>query len=196
MAHKVRWLLAAIALILCALYLTRTAWLEQMGQYLVNTQDPQKAGMIVVIGGDWFGNRILKGAELAKAGYAPKVLVSGNGYLYGSYESDVAVQFAVNHGYDAQFFVPFHHPVNSTREEAEAVIPELRRRGVKKYILVTSEFHTRRAGNIFRKAGPDLQMVVVACPDTLHWNNWWQDREGRKSFFFEWLKTVTGAFGA
>jgi uncharacterized SAM-binding protein YcdF (DUF218 family) len=189
------WWLGAAAVVLIALFVTRISWLEWMGRVLVDTQAPEKADMIVVLGGDWYGNRILKGAQLAKDGYAPQVLVSGSGYLYGFYESDLAVPFALRHGYDEKLFIKFRYPVSSTKEEAQAVIPELRRRGVKKYLLVTSEFHTRRAGGIFRSVGPDLEVRVVACPDTLHWNNWWNDREGRKAFFMEWTKTVSAKMG-
>jgi uncharacterized SAM-binding protein YcdF (DUF218 family) len=184
-----------LLLALAILYLTRTSWLEAMGQYLVDTQPPEHADMIVVLGGDWYGNRILMAAELARQGYAPRVLVSGGGYLYGKYEGDMAVPFAVSHGYNETMFIKLLQPVTSTRDEARAVIPELRRRGVKKYILVTSEFHTRRAGNLFRQIGPDLEVRVVASPDTLHWNNWWVEREGRKTFLMEWTKTVTSTVG-
>ena len=162
---------------------------------LVQTQPPFAADMIAVLGGDWFGNRILKAAELAKEGYAPKVLVSGAGYLYGQYECDAAVAFAVQHGYSESSFVKLHYPALSTVDEARAVIPELRRWKVKRYILVTSEFHTERAGRIFRAAGPDLEVHVVASPDTLHWDNWWLDREGRKTFLLEWTKSLTSRMG-
>lgn len=189
------WVAGIFLLIVSGLYFTRIFWFEAMGRFLVETQPPETSDMIVVLGGDWYGNRILKAAELAKQGYAPLVLVSGGGYLYGRYEGDLAVPFAVSHGYDEKMFIKLLHPSTSTRDEAMAVVPELRRRGVKKYILVTSEFHTRRAGNLFRKIGPDLDVRVVASPDTLHWNNWWTDREGRKTFLMEWTKTVTSSVG-
>jgi uncharacterized SAM-binding protein YcdF (DUF218 family) len=193
--RRAAWFTGITLLLLLGVFVTRTFWLEWTGRFLVNTQEPQHSDMIVVLGGDWFGNRILKAAQLAKDGYAPQVLISGSGYLYGFYESDLAVPFAVKHGYDEKLFLKFRYPVSSTREEAQAVIPELRRRGVKRYILVTSEFHTRRAGIIFREVGPDLDVWVVASPDTLHWNNWWLDREGRKTFFLEWTKTLTSVVG-
>jgi uncharacterized SAM-binding protein YcdF (DUF218 family) len=157
---------------------------------LVDTQPPFQADMIEVLGGDWFGNRILEAARLARAGYAPYVLVSGSDYLYGNYESDMAVPFAVKHGYDEKMFIKLLQPVTSTMEEAQAVVPELRRRGVKRLIVVTSEFHTARAGRIFRTVAPEMEIRMVAAPDTLHWDNWWTDREGRKTFLYEWLKTM------
>ncbi len=186
---------AVLALLALAFY-TRTTWFRWMGEMLVQTQPPFQADAIAVIGGDWFGNRILKGAELAKAGYAPTVLVSGNGYLYGLYESDVAVAYAVKRGFDEKYFVKIHYPAVSTMDEARnAVVPELRRMHAKRYILVTSEFHTERAGRIFRAAAPDLDLHVVASADTLHWDNWWEDREGRKVFLMEWTKSLTSRVG-
>jgi uncharacterized SAM-binding protein YcdF (DUF218 family) len=107
----------------------------------------------------------------------------------------MAIPFAVSHGYNEKMFIKLLHPVSSTREEALAVIPELRRRGVKRYILVTSEYHTGRAGRIFREIGPDLDVRVVATNDSLNSNNWWKDREGRKTFLIEWTKTVTAMAG-
>jgi uncharacterized SAM-binding protein YcdF (DUF218 family) len=189
------WAVGIALLVSLVLYFTRITWLEAMGHFLVETQPPQKSDMIVVLGGDWFGNRILKAAELSRQGYAPHVLVSGGGYLYGKYEADMAIPFAVSHGYDEKIFIKLLYPASSTRDEAGAVVPELRRRGVKKYILVTTEFHTRRAGKIFREIGPDLELRVVPSPDTLHWNNWWMEREGRKAFLLEWTKTVTSTVG-
>jgi uncharacterized SAM-binding protein YcdF (DUF218 family) len=189
------WVAGIILLFAIGVYATRITWMEAMGQYLVETDPPAKSDMIIVLGGDWFGNRILKAAELSKQGYAPHVLVSGGGYLYGKYEGDMAVPFAVSHGYDEKIFIKLLYPSSSTRDEAKAVIPELRRLGVKKYILVTTEFHTRRAGKIFRELAPDLELRVVPSPDTLHWNNWWREREGRKTFLMEWTKTVTSTVG-
>ncbi len=187
--------LALFILLIGIVWVTRITWMEAMGRFLVNTEPPEHADMIVVLGGDWNGNRILKAAELARQGFAPKVMISGGGYLYGNYEGDLAVPFAVRHGYDEKLFIKLLYPATSTRDEAEAVVREMRRLGVKKYIIVTTEFHTRRATNIFRKLAPDLEVRTVAPPDTLHWNNWWTEREGRKTFLLEWTKTVTSMVG-
>jgi uncharacterized SAM-binding protein YcdF (DUF218 family) len=81
-------------------------------------------------------------------------------------------------------------------EEARFLVPELRRRGVHRYILVTSDFHTRRASSIYRKAAPDLPFCVVASADPdFSPTGWWRTREGRKTAFFEWCKTIAYTFG-
>jgi uncharacterized SAM-binding protein YcdF (DUF218 family) len=195
MNRRLAWFLGALLVLSSALLITRESWLQGMGRMLVDTQPPRKSDMIVVLGGDWYGNRILKAAQLAKEGYAPLVLVSGSGYLYGNYEGDLAVPYAVSHGYSPEIFIKFRYPVTSTRQEAQMVVPELRRRGVKSYILVTSEFHTARAGRIFCEIAPDLAGTVVATSSTVNWDNWWKDREARKTFLMEWTKTVTAMVG-
>ena len=77
-----------------------------LGGYLVDAGPPAQAGMIVVLAGDHYGGRILKAAELVRQGVAPKVLVSGpENCCFGVYESELAIAFAVRHGYPDSYFV-------------------------------------------------------------------------------------------
>ena len=76
------------------------------------------------------------------------------------------------------------------------LIAELRRLGAHSFLLVTSEYHTRRAGNIFRKVTGDLDMRVIAAPDEYFSpDSWWRNREGQKIVYMEWSKTVASWFG-
>jgi len=170
--------------------------LAALGAYLVKTDPLQKADIALVLAGDDSGNRILKAAELVRQGYAPKLLVSGPSGVYGYHECDLAIPFAVKAGYPESMFVHLESDANSTQEEAQAAVAELRRLGAHRILLVTSDYHTRRAGRIFRAAAPELIFDVVAAPDVYFSpGGWWHDREGRKTFAIEWLKTVTSWFG-
>jgi uncharacterized SAM-binding protein YcdF (DUF218 family) len=81
-------------------------------------------------------------------------------------------------------------------EEARYIVPELRRRGVHRFILVTSDYHTRRASKIYHQAAPDIPFCTVASPDAdFNPDNWWHTREGRKTAFMEWLKTFANFLG-
>ncbi|HKW96942.1 MAG TPA: YdcF family protein [Bryobacteraceae bacterium] len=184
------------ALFLVVLFFTHSIWFGWMAEALVHSDQPFHAGLIVAIAGDPYGHRILKAAELVKQGYAPQILVSGAPGFYDLHENDLAIPFAVRRGYPAQWFIPFPHEAHSTDEEAQAIIPELRRRGVRRVILVTSDYHSRRALRTFRKYGPDIDMRMVAVPDP-HFNphGWWRSREGRKIFFLEWSKTLASLAG-
>jgi len=182
--------------IICILAATHAIWLRWLGEQLVYSEPPCKADVIVVLAGDWWGNRVLKAGELTRQGWAPKALVSGAGTLYGVNEGDLAIEFAERHGCRKELFFNLPSPARSTVDEARYIVPELRRRGVRKFILLTSDFHTRRAARIYRELAPDLPFCVVAAPDPdFSPDGWWRNREGRKTAFFEWCKTVAHLFG-
>jgi len=170
--------------------------LTAMGRLLVRDDGPSHADMAVVLAGDFSGNRIMRGAELVKQGYVPRVLVSGPDMLYGLYECDLAIPFAVKHGYPESWFIREPNEARSTREEAAAILPDLRRRGVHRFLLVTSDYHTARAARIYRAVARDFEVRTVAAPDVyFRPDNWWHNREGRKIFLVEWMKTAANALG-
>jgi uncharacterized SAM-binding protein YcdF (DUF218 family) len=192
---RARWWLSVLALAVVAV-IFHSQILGALGGYLVQEEAPQKADAAVVLAGDSWGNRILTAAQLERDGYVPKVLVSGPDGEYGLYESDLAIPFAVKHGYPESYFVAVTHGARSTRAEAVALLPEIRREGIRRLLVVTSNFHTRRAGRIFREAAPDLTIVVVGAPDRYFTpQGWWRNREAQKTFVTEWEKTIAGWLG-
>lgn len=188
------------ALVLACLVLLglifHNALLAGLGSYLVKDQAPEKADIALVLAGDGEGNRILTAAQLVRRGYAPKALVSGPGGIYGYHECDLEIPFAVKAGYPESYFLHFENEGRSTKEEAHAAVGRLRQMGVHKVLLITSDYHTRRAGGIYRAAAPDLQFVVVSAPDKYFTaGGWWHSRDGQKVAFNEWTKTITAVFG-
>jgi len=184
---------AGLVLLAAALH---TQILSGFGSYLVKAGPPEKADAAFVLAGDSSGNRILTGAELVRQGYVPKVVVSGPGGDYGLHECDLEIPFAVKKGYPASYFEHAEHFAHSTAEEARAVLPRLRRDGYRRILLVTSDYHTRRAAKAFRAAAPDLTFIVVAAPDPyFSAGGWWHSREGQKTFLTEWEKTVATWIG-
>ena len=167
-----------------------------LGSYLVHQDQPKHADLALVLAGDATGNRIIRAAELVRQGYVPKVVVSGPSGQYGLYECDLAIPFAVRAGYPESYFIHFEHDAHSTQEEAANAVAELKRLGTRHVLLVTSDYHTRRAGRILRAAAPDVEFTVVAAPDLyFSASGWWHNREGRKTFLVEWEKTVANWFG-
>lgn len=192
---RARWWLSVLALAMVVV-IFHSQILGALGGYLVQEEAPQKADAAVVLAGDSWGNRILTAAQLERDGYVPKVLVSGPDGEYGLYESDLAIPFAVKHGYPESYFVAVKNEARSTRAEAMALLPEIRREGIRRLLVVTSSFHTRRAGRIFREAAPDLTIVVVGAPDrNFTPQGWWRNREAQKTFVTEWEKTIAGWLG-
>ncbi len=171
--------------------------LTRAGTLLVEDDGPQKAQAAVVLGGDGFGTRILKAAQLAQAGYVPYVVVDGPTSLVG-HESDMTIQYATERGYPASLFHALLLPssMNSTRAETAFVGKYLKEHGIRKILLVTSNYHTHRAAYLMRKQNPGLQALAVAAPDPYFTpDRWWKSREGQKTFTLEWMKTVAAYLG-
>jgi uncharacterized SAM-binding protein YcdF (DUF218 family) len=168
-----------------------TRILRWLGSLVVREDSPSAADMIVVLAGDRLGYRVLKGAELAREGFAPAILVSNCKVLYSHSESELAIEFASRHGYSPDLFIATDWLADSTQEEATNAVAQLRHRGVHSAIIVTSAWHTSRAGRIYRRLAPDLTFYMVGADDPdWHDDDWWMERKGRKTFFLEAAKTV------
>lgn len=190
-----RWpIFVLLAIVL--LYLGRFRVAKWMGEYLVQAGPPVRADLAVVLAGDPYGNRVLKGGELVRQGYVRRALVSGPSGHYGLHECDLAIPFAVKAGYPVADFLPFPNDAKSTRSEAKAIVAELRSLNVHSIDLVTSNYHTRRAGRIFRREAAGIQIHVVAARDEeFSPGDWWKTRQGEKVFAIEWMKTLAEWFG-
>ena len=174
------------------LALTHTVWLAWLGRFLVKTDAPEQAGIAVVLSGDGNGHRLLKAVEVVEQGYAPKVLIVGPEGSYGARESDLAMDFARRRGLNTAILDPFVTDISSTFEEALAVDKELRRRGIDKAIVVTSEFHSRRSRFIYRnRVSGEVKYLVVASDDPrFDPDDWWKTRDGKEILVIEYVKTL------
>lgn len=174
-------------------------WGPSLGTFLVDAAPaPVKADAIVVLAGDWWGLRIEKGGELVRAGFASQAIVSGPFHHYGKCEADLAIEWAGKKGYPSAYFAAEPIAGASTEEEAAELANIVRKRGFKSIVLVTSNYHTRRAGRLWRAAAKgDFAVTVVAAndKDVVEPSRWYATREARKKIFFEWVKTLTGPFG-
>jgi uncharacterized SAM-binding protein YcdF (DUF218 family) len=190
----------ALVVIAAVLVLTRSWWLPALGWALVRDEGPAKADIAVVLGGDLWGNRIKKGGDLVRQGYVPAALVSGPPGFYDQHECEPEIAYAVRQGYPPQYFIAFPDEARSTQDEAAMILPELRRRDVHRVLVVTSDYHSRRAGRIFRAAertlGGGIEIRMVATPDKeFQPDSWWRSRQGQKIAFMEWTKTLSSAIG-
>jgi uncharacterized SAM-binding protein YcdF (DUF218 family) len=186
------FILILLACIAAGAYAGRHVWLPELALFLVQNHPPEKAEIIVVLAGDGYGRRILRAAELVEQGYAPRVLVNGSAEFYGLNESQAAVEFAVQRGAPRKIFEAFPIEAKSTIEEAEIVDGELARRGVSKALVVTSDFHTRRSRNLFeaRRSGKVMYVFVASDYPDFDPQAWWRSRQGIKTLFLEYVKTV------
>jgi len=79
----------------------------------------------------------------------------------------------------------------STIAEADDVSRCLHPLGAHRVLIVTSEFHTRRALLIFRHRLPQYQFSVAAARGSGSFGDaWWTNREWAKTTLDEWLKML------
>jgi uncharacterized SAM-binding protein YcdF (DUF218 family) len=188
-----------VFLVVClfVLYLARHPILHFAGSLLVEDDSPRASDAIVILGDDNYGgDRATKAAELIKAGWAPRVVASGR-YLR-SYASiaDLERHDLLDRGVPATAVVPFPSHAENTREECTAIGQFLRTRGWKHVLIVTSNYHTRRADYICSRVLPEgTDLHVVAAPDAEYSpSNWWQSRRGIKIFAHEVVGFVVAAW--
>ena len=185
-----------LALVIVVVWAFWEPMLGGVGTFLDNGEAPKKADAIVVLAGGWRGERVEAAAELKEKGYAGLVVVSGAVTLYGQKECALALSYVESMGRGTEGWVCANSETNSTREESEAVLDSLRRRGVKRALIVSCDTHMRRAGRLWRKKAPDLELTFVSAKSrNFELKRWYRTREGWKAVVMEWTKLVTSEVG-
>src|SRR5207302_11190979 len=109
-----------------------------------------------------------------------------------------------NYGFDLAGRVDFcltGSGVNSTEQEAAALVPCIHEHGWKTIAIVTSNYHSRRAGIIWRKtlSKPEssVRLWIEGVPDPeFQPQRWWRERLSAKVWYMECTKLVwTWVFG-
>lgn len=173
-----------------ALYVVRRPLLRMAGSYWVDEdeQSAAHADAIIVLGDDNFaGDRATRASELFRAGRAPQIVASGRMIRPYLSVAELIERDLISRGVPASAIVRFPHMATDTREEAQALRRLAADHHWRRVLLVTSNYHTRRAGYIFRKVFPgSTEVVTVAARDPdFDPNTWWENRSGRKLFFLE-----------
>lgn len=177
--------LAAIIVVLIGIVLFSTS-----GAFLVKN-DPQHADLIVVLAGET-DRRPARGLELLQQGYAPKLLldVPASEKIFDQRTLDIAQKF-VNGLPQQEAFSICPIVGLSTKTEAQDVKHCLALIAANRILLVTSDYHTRRALSTFRHELPNREFFIAAAEDPKQFGqHWWQHRQWAKMNFDEWLKLV------
>lgn len=190
--------LAALPILILLVFLLpvlRQQVLNGLGEFLDVSDPMEHADLIYVFAGDFWGSRVLMGADLGSKGWAPKVIMSGGLYTGGGYVNryagDLAVDFAVQHGYPRGLFLPVRFDAQSTIEEAQAMGPIFHRLGARRVLLVTSNFHSRRASQVFRLFLPEFEFRMEGAADpTFDPHGWWKTPQQRHLLFGEYQKMI------
>jgi len=191
------WRIGVLVAVLLSCWLLRFQFLGALGHWLIAEDELQKADAIIVLGGAPMERGPL-GAELLRDGWAPLMICTGERVhdvlaLHSIIRTEAALSLDA-----AQLDSAWLRKVDllqvgtSTQEEAMAIRDFAIENSLSTIIVVTTEFHTRRAGKVFRKAlGPDVQVIMRAAPGTDYVaERWWESEAGLIMVNNECMKTL------
>lgn len=177
--------LASVVLVVVAVLLLSTS-----GGFLV-IHDPQPADLILVLAGET-DRRPARALELLRQGYAPKLMldVPEGAKIFDEQTLDIAQKYVNGLPQREQISIC---PIFglSTKTEAQDVSRCLAQIPAHRILLVTSDYHTRRALSTFGHELPGRQFFIAAAEDPQQFGpQWWKHRQWAKMNFDEWLKLV------
>ena len=183
-----------LLVIFIVLILAGVIWFFQPGNNLV-VDKPEKSDAIVVLGGDQVDLRYAHGLELLRAGYAKDLIVDVvPGQVYGHSVIDLAKDYLEKTaGPSADHVAVCIIHGDSTKEEAPQSVECLKhiQPAFHSGIVVTDDYHTRRALAIFRDREPQYQWTSAASHNAFYFGQpWWKNREWAKTYLTEVQKTI------
>jgi uncharacterized SAM-binding protein YcdF (DUF218 family) len=169
--------LLLVLLALVAIAISHRWILTTMARCLTADQTPVQADAIMVLGGG-DGSRQDRAMELYEAGLAPTIISSGEApYLPGFTKTfaELGAEYMVARGI-AQEDILLINNSTSTQDEALYSRQLAGERGYETLLVVTDDYHMRRAAWTFRKAyrRVDIDLIFVAAdPEWCDAEDWW-----------------------
>ena len=191
------------------------AILKKIGSIIVLDEKPPHSEAVIVLNtGIEYYPRLIQASDLFRNGLARMVVINGNRKTDTLRELEAkgfesccpwysdSVRILAMLGVPEKYIIRISaEDVFDSVSEAEIVGKELIRKNIKKVIITTSKFHTRRAKFIWKKMYADQLTVfmVSAKADPFDPQNWWRD--GRQirwvlaeygAWVYYWWKEITG----
>jgi uncharacterized SAM-binding protein YcdF (DUF218 family) len=163
---------------------------SQAARFLV-VDNPEKSDAIVVLAGETSA-RPAHALELLRQGMAARVVFDAEAgeQIYDQQLTAIAQKY-VNTLPDANAISVCAIEGRSTAAETFDVARCMQGLGAHRVLIVTSEFHTRRALTIFSHRLPQYQWSVAAAHHPAQFGfAWWTNREWAKVVFDEWSKLI------
>jgi hypothetical protein len=163
---------------------------RQAGSFLI-IDTPHPSDAILVLAGET-DRRPKRALELFAQGYGRHIVldVPTNAKVYEFTEIELAQRYIQDLQPAASVSVC---PIDglSTKDESKDAEKCLEREGAKSVLIVTSDFHTRRALDVFRREFPGHEYSVAASRNAEGFGNrWWTHRQWAKTFVDEWLRLI------
>jgi DUF218 domain len=169
---------------------TLAVFAANAGRLLV-VDAPQPSDVILVLAGET-DRRPTHALELLDQGYGRRVVIDvpAAAKVYDSTQVQLAEKYIQGLRQAASVGICRIEGL-STREEARDVEKCLTGEEGRRILIVTSDFHTRRAISIFRQEVRGRSFSVAAARDgTQFGTRWWTHRQWAKTCLDEWMKLM------
>jgi uncharacterized SAM-binding protein YcdF (DUF218 family) len=157
--------------------------LQTLGGKLLVVNEPKTADFILVLTGDR-QIRMHEAFRLLRDGWAPRVVIMADPTweIFSRNEAQLAREFVSSLPPElgnATDVVPL--TADSTWDEAAEISKYMDTVGAHSALIVTSDYHTRRALSVFRRLLPEKEFGVCGAPDPAQFGmRWWQRRTWAK----------------
>jgi uncharacterized SAM-binding protein YcdF (DUF218 family) len=180
--------LVLIVLLLAGIYLARHPLLRFAGESLVVEDPLEKSDAIIILSDDnFYADRATRAAEIFRQGLAPVVVASGVRLRPYAGIAELMSHDLFDRGVPKESIIIFPQDADNTQEEVEALKKFLETKKWKMVIVVTSNYHTRRARYICGKVfGNSIRVRMAAARDADYDPaHWYEQRKSVKRFVRE-----------
>lgn len=169
----------AVLLVLFVLYLARHPIFRIFGEAWVVEDTLERSDALIVLSDDnYYADRATRAAQLYRQGLAPVVVASGRRLRPYAGIAELMEHDLVERGVPKDKILRVAHDADNTREEAQALAKVVAQKKWREVIVVTSNYHTRRARYIFSHVLPATTKArVTGAPDgDFDPQRWWEKR--------------------
>jgi len=184
-------IILVVIVVLCAVvYWARHPILRFAGESWVMDAPAAHADALLLLGDDnFYADRATRAAELIRHGVAPVVVASGRRLRPSAGIAELLEHDLIERGVPKDRIIRYPHDAENTLDEARALARLCSERHFHSVIVVTSNYHARRARYIFDKVFPPTISVSVAGAHDGDFDpeHWWEKRKSQELFVHEFV---------
>ncbi|HKM65636.1 MAG TPA: YdcF family protein [Candidatus Acidoferrum sp.] len=181
-------ILASLVALCLVVYWARHPILRFAAESWVVDAPAAHADALLLLGDDnFYADRATRAAELIRQGVAPVVVASGRRLRPSAGMAELLQHDLIERGVPKEKILAFAQDADGTSEEAAALAKLSAEHHFRSVIIVTSNYHTRRARYIFEKLFPPGIAISVASAHDGDFDpeRWWEKRKSQKLFVRE-----------
>jgi uncharacterized SAM-binding protein YcdF (DUF218 family) len=188
--RRIASILSFVVLVFSVLF-WREDILKGMAQFLIVQDNPKKSDAVLVLGGEHDNERTKRASQLFHAGYAAYYVVSDGGYNYKEEKITDKMVSAAQLYHVPRSVIVIEDKALSTYENAVYTRQLMEEKHWKSAIVVTNNWHTRRAKMTFDKVYQNSGITLsYASTNDITLEDWWSDPVKREHVLTEWLKII------